>query len=79
MIQVIDLHSSGLRPKQQIDDVPVERVQAFEKGFMEFVSQHYDHIRRTLLETKELTSDLLTTIKEACAEYKKTFLAVEEV
>jgi F-type H+-transporting ATPase subunit alpha len=70
---IISVAGQGL-----IDDVPVERVQAFEKGFMEFVSQHYDHIRRTLLETRELTSDLSATIKEACAEYKKTFLAVEE-
>jgi len=70
---IISVAGQGL-----IDDVPVERVQAFEKGFMEFVSQQYDHIRRTLLETRELTSDLSATIKEACAEYKKTFLAVEE-
>jgi len=61
-----------------IDDVPVERVQAFEKGFVAFLAQHHASIRKTLVETMELTSDLAARIKDACAEYKKTFLAVEE-
>jgi len=74
--QVVIINVAG---QGMIDDVPVERVQAFEKGFMEFISQHYSSIRSTLQETGELTSDLAAQIKEACTEYKKTFLVVEEV
>ena len=73
--QVIIINVAG---QGMIDDVPVERVQAFEKGFVAFLAQHHASIRKTLMETMELTSDIAARIKDACAEYKKTFLAVEE-
>jgi len=73
--QVIMINVAG---QGMIDDVPVDRVQEFEKGFSAFLAQQHSDIRQTLIETGELTSDLAARIKDVCAEYKKTFLAVED-
>ena len=72
-VLIINVAGQGL-----IDDVPVDRIQAFEKGFLDHIAQNYDDIRSTLRETRELTSELALRIKDACTEYKQTFLGVEE-
>jgi len=74
--QVIIINVAG---QGMIDDVPVERVQAFEKGFLAFLAQNCPQIRQSLQETRELTSDLAAQIKDACAQFKKNFMAAEEI
>ncbi|MBM4310155.1 MAG: F0F1 ATP synthase subunit alpha [Deltaproteobacteria bacterium] len=73
--QVIIIFVAG---QGMLDDVPVERIQAFEKGFLAYITQNCAQIRQTLQEVRELTSDLTAQIKDACAQYKQTFTAAEE-
>jgi F-type H+/Na+-transporting ATPase subunit alpha len=73
--QVIIIFVAG---QGMIDDVPVDRIQAFEKGFLAYITQNCAQIRQTLQESGELTSDLTARIKDACTQYKQTFTAVEE-
>ncbi len=72
--QVIIIYAAG---QGLIDDVPVDRVQDFEKEFLQHISQNHPDIRNTLRDTKELTAGLSEQIAEACAAFKKMFLGNE--
>ena len=61
-----------------LDDVPVERVQEFEKKFIEFVSQSHADVRDALRKKKELTEDLAEKLKALCEEFKGTFLGTDQ-
>jgi F-type H+-transporting ATPase subunit alpha len=56
-----------------LDDIPVSRVQAFEKEFLQFMRDLKPQIRSQIAEKKELTPELKAALTEAIQQFKLTF------
>ena len=56
-----------------LDDIPVTRVQAFEKEFLQFMRDLKPEIRSQIAERKELTPELKTALTGAINQFKATF------
>ena len=54
-------------------DVPVKRVQEFEKGFLEFVKTQYADIPESIRETKVMSDECEARLVEAIEAFKKNF------
>ncbi|MCP4714953.1 MAG: F0F1 ATP synthase subunit alpha [Deltaproteobacteria bacterium] len=70
--QVIVIHAAG---QGLIDDVPVERILEFEKGFVGFIQQSHPEIRESIKSSGEMSGDMAEKLKAACDDFKKGFLA----
>ncbi|MGD0706256.1 MAG: F0F1 ATP synthase subunit alpha [Trebonia sp.] len=57
----------------QIDDVPVEDVRRFESEFIDFLKRSYGGLLTAIRETKDLTDDNVTTLKDAMDQFRRTF------
>jgi F-type H+-transporting ATPase subunit alpha len=57
----------------QLDDVPVEDVRRFESEFLDFLRRSYDGLLTAIRETKDLTDDNVTTLKDAVDRFRRTF------
>jgi F-type H+-transporting ATPase subunit alpha len=55
-----------------LDNVPVEKVREFEKGFHKFLTTGYKKTLAAIAEKKELTEEIEKELKKAIEEYKKT-------
>src|SRR6476646_286175 len=53
-----------------LDDVPVNRVQEFQSGFLQFVDTSFSGLRNGLAEKKELTGDIDNKLKAALSDFK---------
>jgi len=60
-----------------LDEVPVERVRAWELGFHEFLRAHHHELLTTIREKKELSDAVTETLVGAIQEYSRTFQAQE--
>ena len=58
-----------------LDRIPVERVREWEKGFLEFMTAHYDEILTGLREEKVLTEELEAGLKAAIGDFNARFEA----
>jgi len=59
-----------------LDDIPVERVEAFEKGFLNFMrTAGYKEILDGIREVRTITPELEGKLKAAIGEFKQTFKA----
>jgi F-type H+/Na+-transporting ATPase subunit alpha len=56
-----------------LDDVPLEDVSRFEKDFLEFLRRSHDGILGTIRETKALSEDTVTALKDAVEEFRGSF------
>jgi F-type H+/Na+-transporting ATPase subunit alpha len=56
-----------------LDKIPLNQVQAWEKGFVAFMQNQKSALRDTILEKKELTDDLIKQIETAIAEFQRQF------
>ncbi len=56
-----------------MDDVPVERVKAFEKEFLLYLRTSHAEILETLQTKKELTDEVSEGLRAACDAFKKEF------
>jgi F-type H+-transporting ATPase subunit alpha len=56
-----------------LDDVPVNRVRAFEHGLHEYVSARFPEIGETIRTTKKLEDEMTTKLVAAITEYKDAF------
>jgi len=56
-----------------LDDIPANQVQAFEKGYLQFVRDNKAALRKELAEKKELTDSIRAGIRDAITEYKRTW------
>ena len=58
-----------------LDDVPVNEIATFEKGFYTYVDNNFPHLREKLTAEKKLSDDIANLLKKAAegfkAEYKK--------
>ncbi len=68
-VSVIYIATKGL-----IDDVPVEKIQDFEKGFHQHLASKYPDVVNDLEKTKELTDAIAKKIDRAVNEFKAQFL-----
>jgi F-type H+-transporting ATPase subunit alpha len=60
---------------EYILDVPVDKIGAFEKGFIEFMDTHHKEIGQEIIDKKAISDDLGKKLGGAIEEYKKIFLA----
>lgn len=58
-------------------DIPVSKIKAFEKDFLDFMDTHHAKVLEAILEKKELTEEIKKDLSEAIKEFKKVFLAQE--
>jgi F-type H+/Na+-transporting ATPase subunit alpha len=57
----------------QLDDVPVGDVKRFETEFLDFLRRSYGGLLTSIRETKDLTEDNITTLKDAVDRFRRTF------
>jgi F-type H+/Na+-transporting ATPase subunit alpha len=56
-----------------LDDIPVNRVAAFEKEFQQYMKDHKAAIRQEIAAKRELTPELKTALSEAIHQFKGSF------
>lgn len=56
-----------------LDDIPVDRVKAFENDFLEYMENTSSETAKKILEKKELTEEIKDELKLKIEEFKKTF------
>ncbi len=68
-VSILYIATKGL-----IDDVPVDKIQDFEKGFHPFLAEKYPDVVNDLEKQKELTDSVAQRIERAANEFKALFL-----
>ncbi len=61
-----------------LDEVPIPRVRAWERGFHEYLGSHHQDILDEIREGKQLTEDIEKRLVVAVKSYDETFSAQEE-
>jgi F-type H+/Na+-transporting ATPase subunit alpha len=56
-----------------LDDVPLEDVSRFEHDFLEYLRRSHEGILTAIRETKDLSEDTVTALKDAVEEFRKSF------
>ena len=56
-----------------LDDVPLEDVSRFEHDFLDFLRRSHDGILTAIRETKDLSEDTVTALKDAIEEFRGSF------
>jgi len=56
-----------------LDDIPVEAVRAFERGFLAFLREQHQEILDEIRQEKKLTEKVRAGLEQALEEFKKTF------
>ena len=56
-----------------MDDIPLNKVDAFEKEFYRFIEASYKEIGDSIAKTKDLTADAEEKLKKAITEFKQGF------
>jgi F-type H+-transporting ATPase subunit alpha len=56
-----------------LDDLPIEKVQEFERGMLEHLHARYSGIGETIRDTGKLEEDTIDELKSALEEFKDTF------
>ena len=59
--------------KKFLLDVPVKRIQEFEKGFFEFVNTKYADVPESIRETKQMSEEVEARLVKAIEEFKAIF------
>lgn len=55
------------------DDLPLDKVKAWENGFYAFIQDRYPEVRANMERTRDLSGDTKETLNRACAEYTAQF------
>src|SRR5580700_80908 len=56
-----------------LDDVPIEDVSRFEHDFLDYLQRSHEGILTAIRETKALSEDTVTALKDAVEEFRKSF------
>jgi F-type H+-transporting ATPase subunit alpha len=56
-----------------LDDVPLEKIQDFEKGFHPFLAQKYPDVVNDIEKVKELNDSITQRLDRAVSEFKQQF------
>ena len=62
-----------------LDDLPVEKVQDFERKFLDFMRSRYSQIGETIRDSGKLEDDTIEKLKSATDEFKQSYLDSEDV
>jgi F-type H+-transporting ATPase subunit alpha len=62
-----------------LDDLPVEKVQDFERKFLDFMRSRYSQIGETIRDKGKLEDDTVEKLKSAVDEFKQSYLESEDV
>ena len=62
-----------------LDDLPVERVQDFERKFLDFMRSRYSQIGDSIRDSGKLDGDTSEKLKSAIDEFKQSYLETEDV
>ncbi|MFF5113357.1 F0F1 ATP synthase subunit alpha [Streptosporangium sp. NPDC000509] len=57
----------------ELDDVPVEDIRRFESEFLDYLGRENKGVFDGIRETRDLSDDTITTLKDAITEFKKSF------
>ncbi|GGO14280.1 ATP synthase subunit alpha [Microbispora rosea subsp. aerata] len=57
----------------QLDDVPIEDIRRFEAEFLDYLQSSHKGVFDGIRETKDLSDDAVTVLKDAITEFKKGF------
>ncbi|WP_431923913.1 F0F1 ATP synthase subunit alpha [Nonomuraea jabiensis] len=57
----------------ELDDVPIEDVRRFEQEFLDYIQSSHKGIFDTIRETRDLSDDTVTALKDAVTDFKKGF------
>jgi F-type H+/Na+-transporting ATPase subunit alpha len=57
----------------QLDDVPIEDIRRFEAEFLDYMRRSYAGLLTSIRETKDLTDDNVSTLKDAVGRFRQTF------
>ncbi|MER7502290.1 F0F1 ATP synthase subunit alpha [Nonomuraea pusilla] len=57
----------------ELDEVPVEDIRRFEQEFLDYLQSGKKGVLDSIRETKDLSDDTVTTLKDAITEFKKGF------
>ena len=60
-----------------LDDVPVNRIRAWENGFLEHISAHHDDLLERIRTEKKMSDEIESALVEAIEDYNETFDAEE--
>jgi F-type H+-transporting ATPase subunit alpha len=55
-----------------MDDLPIAKIQAFEKGLHQHMYSNYGDVMKNIVETGDWSKEIEATFKKAIAEFKKT-------
>jgi len=55
-----------------LDDIPVERVRAFEDDFLRFMATSYPDITQRIAKEKAISDEAEEALKKAIVEFKET-------
>jgi len=56
-----------------LDDIPVEKLAAFEAEFYRFMEASYSGVGKAIADTRELSSETESALKKAIQEFKQGF------
>jgi F-type H+-transporting ATPase subunit alpha len=68
--QVVSIWAGG---NGYLDDVPIEDVSRFETDFLDFLRRQQAGILTTIRESRDLTEDTVTALKDAVEDFRKGF------
>ncbi|MCL6458623.1 MAG: F0F1 ATP synthase subunit alpha [Gorillibacterium sp.] len=68
--QVVSLYTAT---KGYLDEIPVDSIKRFEQEFLDFVQTSHSKILDSIRDTKDLTADNETALKEAIEQFRKGF------
>ncbi len=63
----------GIASFGYLDDVPVDEIDVFEKGYIKFVDSKFPHLREKLSSEKKLTDEIVGLLKKSAEEFKKEY------
>lgn len=69
-LQVISLYTAV---KGYLDDIPLADVRRFEAEFLAFIQNKHNDVLQSIRDTKDLTADNETKLKEAIEQFKRGF------
>jgi F-type H+-transporting ATPase subunit alpha len=56
-----------------LDDVPVDKIAAFETEFLRFMDSSYPELGQWIAKTKEMGKDVEDKLKTAIQQFRQTF------
>ena len=70
--QVLSIYAGT---RGHLDKVPLDKVDAWEKGFHQFMREQKSEIRRAIVDSQKLDDDVAKQLEAAIAEFQKQFAA----